>query len=162
MEKDMSGGTKITDPINQTTRLKEQNFDIEKNFNSSKDPNNSDKKNNSGWSWFSNSLKTLKNSLYGGFQTTRNSLLMTLNSVYANTSNTILYTWDILKNPIVFLNAVIGLSLISAILLGYIKYEKRFLMGKPNSFIWTCLFGTTTLLTFDYYLLNKYFIKKSK
>lgn len=158
----MSGGSKISDPINQTTRLKEQNFDTEKNFKSSKDSTNHNNNNysNRSWNWFGNSLKTLMNGFYNGFQTTKNSLSTTLNNAYSNTLSTLSYTLEILKNPIILINTICGLSLISTLLIGYIKYEKRFLMGKPNSFIWTCLFGSTALLSVNCYLLNEYFIKK--
>lgn len=144
-KKDMPEASNIIDPINQTTKLKEQDFDTDDNLEPSTDSNKKD------WKIFTNCLQYIKNGLYNGIQTTKHSF-----------SNVALYTLQLLKNPMILMNCVVGIGFISVIFLGYIKYEKRFLMGKSNSFIWSCLFGSTCFVTFDYYLFNKYYLKKLK
>ena len=108
----MPEASNIIDPINQTTKLKEQDFDTDDNLEPSTDSNKKD------WKIFTNCLQYIKNGLYNGIQTTKHSL-----------SNVALYTLQLLKNPMILMNCVVGIGFISVIFLGYIKYEKRFLMG---------------------------------
>ncbi|SMN19130.1 similar to Saccharomyces cerevisiae YBR230C OM14 Integral mitochondrial outer membrane protein [Maudiozyma saulgeensis] len=67
-----------------------------------------------------------------------------------------------LKNPVVAINVLIGAASITSVLLGYIKYEKRFLADKPDMFIVGSVVGIAGLLTADCFLSKKYYKKFDK
>ena len=67
-----------------------------------------------------------------------------------------------LKNPVISINILFGLTSITSILLGYIKYEKRFLADKSDMFIVGSIVGVTGLLTADCFLSKKYYKKFDK
>lgn len=70
--------------------------------------------------------------------------------------------WEQLKNPVVAINVLLGAGSITSVLLGYIKYEKRFLADKSDMFIVGSLVGLTGLLTADCFLSRKYYKKFDK
>ncbi|CAD1782335.1 similar to Saccharomyces cerevisiae YBR230C OM14 Integral mitochondrial outer membrane protein [Maudiozyma barnettii] len=67
-----------------------------------------------------------------------------------------------LKNPVVAINVLIGAASITSVLLGYIKYEKRFLADKPDIFVVGSVVGIAGLLTADCFLSRKYYKKFDK
>ncbi|CAL9736875.1 hypothetical protein MOSE0_K09692 [Monosporozyma servazzii] len=152
----MSEELKNKDPINQTTRLGEEppvkeETDVEP-------PKDTGKRCCGIFSTCCNSVKT---GLYHGFQTTSNCVKNSTSCIYTSTVNTVNCAINSLKNPVVLINSLIGAGALSTLLVGYIKYEKRFLKGQSNAFIWSSILGVTTFLTLDCYISEKYY-KKSK
>ncbi|CAL9728328.1 hypothetical protein MOUN0_D01618 [Monosporozyma unispora] len=151
----MSEEFKNNDPINQTTRLGDEPFVDEE----TEEPPKSSAKKCCGI--FSNCCNSVKTGLYHGFQSTSNCVKKSTTCIYTSAVNTITFTITALKNPVILINSLIGVGTISTLLVGYIKYEKRFLKGQSNAFIWTTIIGATSFLTLDCYLSKKYY-KKSE
>ncbi|CAB4254412.1 Om14p [Maudiozyma barnettii] len=63
---------------------------------------------------------------------------------------------------VVAINVLIGAASITSVLLGYIKYEKRFLADKPDIFVVGSVVGIAGLLTADCFLSRKYYKKFDK
>ena len=64
-----------------------------------------------------------------------------------------------LQNPVVLLNVILGSGVITGLLNGYIKYEKRFLKGKTNNEILGCAGAAVALLTLDGFVSKRYYSK---
>lgn len=67
-----------------------------------------------------------------------------------------------LQNPVVAVNALLAATSVTSLLIGYIKYEKRFFADKSNTFIISSVVGITGLLTADCFFSNKYYKKFDK
>lgn len=67
-----------------------------------------------------------------------------------------------LQNPVVAINVLLGAASVTSLLVGYIKYEKRFLADKSDLTIVGSVVGIGALLTADCFLSRKYYKKFDK
>ncbi|KAM3159738.1 hypothetical protein ACU8KH_05825 [Lachancea thermotolerans] len=63
-----------------------------------------------------------------------------------------------LRNPVVIVNAALGVGLVSTLLKGYTK-NQRYLKGKSDSVILSTVVGATAAVALDVYLSGKYYQK---
>lgn len=97
--------------------------------------------------------------ILGFLNDTKNELSQLTFNLARGTYHSTASVYHSLNNPVVLINSIIGLSVVSTVLIGYIKNEKRFLLDKSNAYIWSSVLGTTAFITMDTFLSKKYFKK---
>lgn len=66
------------------------------------------------------------------------------------------------QNPVIMVNLLLGSGLVTAVLTGYAKYDKRYLKDKSDGVILSVVGGATALLALDAVLSAKYYKKFDK
>lgn len=130
----------IHDPINQTTRIAEE-YPVD---NDCEEPPTGKDAHNRCSDFFQQ-----------WFQSIRSSFSKSTNCLCNNVSSMV----QALKNPVILVNTIIGATTITTLFVGYTKYDKRFLMGQSNKFIWSTVAGVASGLSLDIYLSKKYYKK---
>ncbi|CCK72925.1 Om14p KNAG_0M00720 [Huiozyma naganishii CBS 8797] len=135
------------DPINQTTRIEQPLGDSPVDIPSDQTPENGAGEKRCG--------SACPAVLCAVWDRTKQFAVASSKTVCHKTTGFAATVCTALKNPVVAVNTLLGVSLLSAVLVGYVK-DKRFIQGKSPREIWGATAGAVALLTVDGLLSKKY------